>query len=65
MHGLVEKYKKLSGNGFGIVSGALLVPNPYIDPKGYLTELNIEEAAFNIELENQKKAALSPAPLGK
>ena len=46
MHGLVEKYKKLSGSA-----------NPYIDPKGYLTELNIEETAFNIELENQKKAA--------
>ena len=38
------------------VPGAIYVPNPYIDPKGYLTELNIEETAFNIELENQKKS---------
>jgi hypothetical protein len=41
--------------------GALLVPNPYIDPTGYLKELNIEETAFNIELESQKKAAATPA----
>jgi metallo-beta-lactamase class B len=57
MHGLVEKYKKLNGSA-----------NPYIDPKGYLTELNIEETAFNIELENQKKAAATgttPAPAAR
>jgi metallo-beta-lactamase class B len=59
MHGLAEKYKKLSGSGLALESGALHVPNPYIDPKGYLTELNIEETAFNIELESQKKAAVT------
>jgi metallo-beta-lactamase class B len=59
MHGLGEKYKKLSGSGLALESGALHVPNPYIDPKGYLTELNIEETAFNIELESQKKAAVT------
>jgi len=57
MHGLAEKYKLLSGSGLAVFTGALLVPNPYIDPKGYLTELNIEETAFNLELESQKKAA--------
>ncbi|HLQ78783.1 MAG TPA: MBL fold metallo-hydrolase [Terriglobia bacterium] len=67
MHGLAEKYKKLSGSGLGIWSGALFVPNPYIDPTGYLKELKIEETAFNMELENQKKAppAAAPAPGGR
>jgi metallo-beta-lactamase class B len=67
MHGLVEKYKKLSGSGFSVVPGTINVPNPYIDPKGYLTELNIEETAFNIELESQKAAATgtTPAPVAR
>jgi len=68
MHGLVEKYKKLSGSGLSPAVGTLYVPNPYIDPKGYLTELNIEETAFNIELDNQKKAAATgaaPAPVAR
>jgi metallo-beta-lactamase class B len=68
MHGLVEKYKKLSGSGFSVVPGTIYVPNPYIDPKGYLTELNIEETAFNIELDNQKKTAATgatPAPVAR
>lgn len=56
MHGLAEKYKKVSASG----------PNPYIDPTGYLKELNIEETAFNIELESQKKAPATPAaPAGQ
>jgi len=68
MHGLAEKYKKLSGDGFVPALSLIYVPNPYIDPKGYLTELNIEETAFNMELENQKKAAAtgaSPAPVAR
>jgi len=68
MHGLAEKYKKLSGSGLSPAVGTLYVPNPYIDPKGYLTELNIEETAFNIELDNQKKAAATgaaPAPVAR
>lgn len=56
MHGLAEKYKKIAGSA----------ANPYIDPTGYLKELKIEETAFNIELESQKKASVSqPAQRGQ
>ena len=46
MYNLAEKYPKL-GKG----------PNPFIDPQGYKTELDIQETAFNAVLEEQKKAA--------
>lgn len=46
MYNLAEKYPKL-GKG----------PNPFIDPQGYKTELDIQETAFNAVLEDQKKAA--------
>ena len=46
MFRLTEKYPKL-GKG----------PNPYIDPQGYQTELNIEESAFLGTLAQQKAAA--------
>jgi len=46
MYNLAEKYPKL-GKG----------PNPFIDPQGYKTELDIQEAAFNAVLDEQKKAA--------
>lgn len=46
MYNLAEKYPKI-GKG----------PNPFIDPKGYKTELDIQETAFNAVLEEQKKAA--------
>jgi len=46
MYNLAEKYPKL-GKG----------PNPFIDPQGYKNELDIQEAAFNAVLEEQKKAA--------
>ncbi len=46
MYNLAEKYPKL-GKG----------PNPFIDPQGYKTELDIQENAFNMVLEDQKKAA--------
>ena len=46
MYNLAEKYPKL-GKG----------PNPFIDPQGYKTELDIEETAFNAVLDEQKKAA--------
>ena len=46
MYSLAEKYPKL-GKG----------PNPFIDPQGYKTELDIEETAFNTVLDAQKKAA--------
>ncbi|MBZ5674655.1 MAG: subclass B3 metallo-beta-lactamase [Acidobacteriia bacterium] len=46
MYNLAEKYPKL-GKG----------PNPFIDPQGYKTELDIQETAFNAVLDDQKKAA--------
>jgi len=46
MYNLAEKYPKL-GKG----------PNPFIDPEGYKTELDIQETAFNAVLDEQKKAA--------
>jgi len=45
MFNLADKYAKL-GKG----------PNPYIDPKGYLAELDIQQSAFTFTL-NQQKAA--------
>ncbi len=56
MHGMAEKYKKLAA--LGPAKG----PNPYIDPTGYLTELNIEENGFNVELATQVKAAATASP---
>ena len=61
MHGLAEKYKTLSDRGNATRGTGSDISNPYLDPKGYLTELNIQETAFHLELENQKKAA-SPSP---
>ena len=46
MYNLAEKYPKL-GKG----------PNPFIDPQGYKTELDIQETAVNAVLDEQKKAA--------
>jgi len=46
MYSLAEQYPKL-GHG----------PNPFIDPQGYKTELDIEETAFHAVLDEQKKAA--------
>lgn len=46
MYNLSEKYPKL-GKG----------PNPFIDPQGYKTELDIQENALNMVLDEQKKAA--------
>jgi metallo-beta-lactamase class B len=46
MYGMAEKYAKL-GKG----------PNPFIDPAGYRTELDIQEHAFRVRLEEQTKAA--------
>jgi metallo-beta-lactamase class B len=44
MYNLAEKYPKL-GKG----------PNPFIDPQGYKTELDIQENAFNMVLDQQRK----------
>jgi metallo-beta-lactamase class B len=46
MYNLAEKYARL-GKG----------PNPFIDPQGYKTELDIQETAFATRLAEQKKAA--------
>ena len=46
MFRLAEKYARL-GKG----------PNPYIDPQGYLAELDIEQGAFNLRYNEQKAAA--------
>lgn len=46
MYNLAEKYPRL-GKG----------PNPFIDPQGYRTELDIQETAFNAVFEEQKKVA--------
>jgi metallo-beta-lactamase class B len=48
MHNMAEKYAKLTaGKG----------PNPYIDPEGYKTEVRIEETAYRMRLEEQRKAS--------
>jgi metallo-beta-lactamase class B len=46
MYNLAEKYPRL-GKG----------PNPFIDPQGYKNELDIEEGAFQLRWDEQKKAA--------
>jgi len=46
MYNLAEKYAR-SGKG----------PNPFIDPQGYKNELDIEEGAFQLRYNEQKKAA--------
>ena len=46
MYNLAEKFGRL-GKG----------PNPFIDPAGYKTELDIQENAFRTVLDEQKKAA--------
>lgn len=46
MYRLAEKYPKL-GRG----------PNPFIDPEGYKAEIDINEGAFNLRYNEQKKAA--------
>jgi metallo-beta-lactamase class B len=55
MYGMKEKYAKLHKGG----------PNPFIDPAGYKTELDIDEAMFHAVLaEQQKAAAAKPASPG-
>jgi len=44
-----EKYAKLEKGG----------PNPFIDPAGYKTEMDIDEAMFHAVLAQQQKAAAS------
>jgi mono/diheme cytochrome c family protein len=50
MYNMKEKYAKLQAGG----------PNPYVDPAGCKTELDIDEAMFHAVLE-QQQAALSSA----
>ena len=46
MYGMAEKYAKL-GKG----------PNPFIDPQGYKTEVNLNEQIFNTEFARQQQEA--------
>ncbi|MBI2150763.1 MAG: hypothetical protein HYU27_09195 [Acidobacteria bacterium] len=45
--GLAEKYPRLAQGG----------SNPFIDPGGYKAYVDRMEAAFNVRLEEQRKAA--------
>jgi metallo-beta-lactamase class B len=47
MYNMQEKYARLEQGG----------PNPFIDPAGYKTELDIDEAMFHAVLDQQRKAA--------
>ncbi len=47
MYNLQEKFAKLKAGG----------PNPFIDPQGYKTEVDIDEAMFRAVLAAQQKAA--------
>lgn len=51
MHGMQEKYEKLKAGS---------VANPYIDPKGYETELGLQEGAFKMIVETQQKESPQP-----
>ena len=51
MYNMKEKYAKLEQGG----------PNPFIDPAGYRTELDIDEAMFHAVLAQQQKAVLGSA----
>jgi hypothetical protein len=46
MYGMAEKYAKLGKS-----------PNPFIDPQGYKTEVNLMEQVFNTEVARQQKEA--------
>ncbi len=52
MYNMKEKYAKLKTGG----------ANPYIDPAGYKTELDIDEAMFHAVLTQQNAASSSAAP---
>ena len=47
MYNMQAKYAKLAAGG----------PNPFIDPEGYKTELDIDEAMFRAVLAEQQKNA--------
>jgi len=49
MYNMTEKYSKLASGG----------PNPFIDPAGYLLEVDIDEAMFRAVLAEQRRAAPS------
>jgi metallo-beta-lactamase class B len=50
MYDMAAKYEKLKAGG----------PNPFVDPAGYKTELDIDEAMYHAVLEAQQKAAAAP-----
>jgi hypothetical protein len=49
MYNMAEKYARLQKEPKG--------PNPFIDPEGYLEELDARERVFNLRLDEQKKQA--------
>ncbi len=51
MHGMQEKYARLKAGG---------TPNPYIDPTGYQTELDLEEGAYKLLIQTQQKESPQP-----
>jgi metallo-beta-lactamase class B len=53
MYRMQEKYAKLAAANSGST-------NPFIDPAGYKTELNIDEAMFRAVLQQQQKEAAEP-----
>jgi metallo-beta-lactamase class B len=55
MYNMKDKYAKLAKGG----------PNPFIDPAGYKTELDIDEAMFHAVLEQQRKAASGGGAISK
>jgi hypothetical protein len=59
MHGMQDKYAKLKAALPPTQNGGSAT-NPYIDPSGYETELNLEEGAFRQILAAQRKE--SPGP---
>jgi metallo-beta-lactamase class B len=44
MYGMADKHRRLAAGG----------ANPFVDPQGYLTEIAIQETAFNNELKRQQ-----------
>ena len=50
MYNMTEKYSKLASGG----------ANPFIDPSGYVLEVDIDEAMFRAVLAEQQKAAANP-----
>jgi metallo-beta-lactamase class B len=51
MYGMADKHRRVAAGG----------SNPFVDPQGYLTEIAIQETAFNNELKRQQVEGPPPA----